>query len=275
MNLMALPTEIPGRRERREWIDLGNATLCMMAKNLDVLGRFYERLGFVRDSKRPQVIRQGWTVIAFLDFQPQACVNFRGASIVDLAFEFAKRGYSLSDGDAQIDSVPSDGSGAFFVYDPDGHRMFFNTHPHERERYEAWKNNALAEAKNSEAWNVGANIEQNTNDVPMSIPFGRLVASLDVGDLQQSLDFYGGLGFDCIERTEDSATVYSKPWRPNRYEVPVKLRASSEGRFSFGFLCEELDDATAELERRGVDLHNTAFGPAFEDPDGNVITLYS
>jgi len=53
--------------------------------------------------------------------------RFRGPSITTTGLELARRGYAL-DGALESTNVQGDGTGAFMVYDPDGHRMFFNTH---------------------------------------------------------------------------------------------------------------------------------------------------
>lgn len=262
-----LPEEIPGRRERCEWLDLGHPALCMMAGDAQALESFYERLGFVTRAAGGSVtVAQGWTAFGFLGFQRHPCINYRGASIVDNAFELAKRGYVLANGLVEATHVQGDGTGGFFVYDPDGHRTFFNSHPLERADYEAWKSGTLAP-------DAGNHHTKNAMVAPVSLPLGDLVVCLDVTDLSESVSFYRGMGFEIIDQTSESAILFSRPAREDRFAFPVRLRQSVEPRFSFGFLCEDVDGVCDEIRARGIEIISTPDGPAFVDPDGNCVTL--
>lgn len=272
-----LPEEVPRRRERHEWLDLGHAGLCMMAGDAEALKSFYERLGFVARAAGDSVtIAQGWTAIGFLGFQRQPCINYRGASIVENAFELAKRGYVVANGLVEATHVQGDGTGGFFVYDPNGHRMFFNTHPVERADYEAWKSGTLQpRADNSPERAATSNAHHTSNAMvaPVSLPLGELVACLDVTDLSESMSFYRGMGFEIIDQTSEFAILFSRPAREDRYAFPVRLRQSAEPRFSFGFLCEDVNGVCNEIKARDIEIITTSDGPAFVDPDGNCVTL--
>jgi catechol 2,3-dioxygenase-like lactoylglutathione lyase family enzyme len=262
-----LPQEIAGRRQRFEALDLGHPGLCMTAQDTEAVTRFYERLGFVRDPELPGMVRQGWNVIAFFDFQPQPCINFRGPSVLATGFELAKRGYSLKHGFASITHIRDDEAGGFFVYDPDGHRIFFNTHAGERLGYEAWKNGTMEPGASNHH-------ERNTMDAPVSLPLGDLVVCLDVTDLDASVRFYRGMGHEIIDQTPVSATLFTRPARENRYSFPTRLRQADEPRYSFGFLCADVEGVCALIEERGIEIITTSDGPAFVDPDGNRVTLF-
>ncbi len=206
-------------------------------------------------------------MIGFLDFQPQPCINFRGQSIVESALELARRGYSVANGQVEATHIQSDGTGGFMVYDPDGHRMFFNTHAPELPDYEAWKNGTLKPGEGS---------HYNTRDTmltPVTLPLGDLVVCLDVKDLSASADFYRGMGFELVDRTPEAATLFPRPVRETRYTFPVRLRQAVEPRYSFGFHCPDVDGVANEIRARGIDMISTPDGHAFVDPDENIVTL--
>lgn len=270
-----LPEEIPGRRERFEWLDLGHPQLCMTAQNTGSVIRFYKQLGFVHDPRvtndpDPEtsgVVSQGRNVLAFLDFQPQPCINYRGPSILETGVELARRGYVLADGRVETNHIRGDETGGFMVYDPDGHRMFFNTHAPERPVYEAWKNGILEPG-------AGSHHEQNPVDVPESLPLGQLVVCLDVTDLNASTSFYRGMGFAFIDQSQNSAMLFSRPARKNRYAFPLRLQLATEPSCSFGFLCSNVESVSAAIKARGIEITTTSDGPAFVDPDGNCVRLF-
>jgi catechol 2,3-dioxygenase-like lactoylglutathione lyase family enzyme len=238
----------------------------MTARDTEALLSFYEKLGFPRDPARRAAIWQGFTIVAFMDFQPEPCINFRGPSITETGLELARRGYSLHHGFAPTEQVRGDGTGGFFVYDPDGHRMFFNTHAPERPSYDAWKDGTLGPDE-------GSLRDRNEMSAPETLPLGDLVICLDVTDLAASVSFYLGMGFKVAAQSPASATLSSRPARANRYYFPVRLRQADEPRYSFGFLCADVEGVCAEIERRGVEIITTEDGPAFVDPDGNRVTL--
>jgi catechol 2,3-dioxygenase-like lactoylglutathione lyase family enzyme len=181
----------------------------------------------------------------------------------------------LADGRVEVKHVQANEAGGFMVYDPDGHRMFFNTHSAEREPYEAWTNGTLPNRRAARGWNVGATVQQNTSEVPVTLPLGQLVVCLDVKDLDASVSFYRGMGFEIIDdQTPVSVTLFSRPARENRLAFPVRLHQAEAPRYSFGFLCEDVDGICNEIKARGIEIITTSDGPAFVDPDGNCVTLF-
>ena len=274
-----MPEEIPGRREVGEWFDLGNPTICMMLEHTQELFRFYQRIGFTLNPTRPNNVINGWTVVGFLDFQRQSCINYRGPSVVETAFELARRGYPVANGltdagAALATHVQGNGAGSVSVPDPDGHHLFFNTHLRERVVYDAWLRGELQHERSIKAFNVGGTEDQNEKDYPVTLPLGDLAACLSARDLAASVGFYEGMGFTVLDRTSTSALVFSEPARENKFAFPIHLSEEKEPSFSFGFLCDDVAGISKELEDRDVDLISTAYGPAFVDPDGNVVTLF-
>ena len=273
--VVPLPAEVPGRRERCEPLDLGHPQLCMNAKDLPAQKRFYTRLGFAFDPRvsfdpRPEtsgVISQGRSVLAFLHWQSRPCINVRGPSIVETASELAKRGYAVASSAIEETHVRGDGTGSFMVYDPDDHRLFFDTNAEERPIYDAWKSGTLARG-------VGRHHEWNPEDVAEALPLGQLVVCLGVTDLAASTSFYRGMGFSTLEETPVSTTLFSRPPRPNLYSFPLRLRKAPKPSYSFGFLCPDVQGVAQEIRARGVALTTEdADGPSFVDPDGNRVSL--
>jgi len=261
-----LPDEIPDLRARFQPLELGHTRLCMTASNTEAVLSFYERLGFVRDTATPTVVRQGWTEIAFFDFQPQPCIHLWGPSILATGLELGRRGYALHHGYASTTHVQGDEAGGFFVYDPDGHRMFFFGNPSDRPIYDAWKNGTHEP-------DTGGPRERGEMAAPVDLPLGDLVVCLDVTDLDASLAWYRGMGFEVTDDTPASATVFSPPARENRYAFPIRLRQADEPRYSFGFLCDDVERVSDSIGARGIDIVPTPDGPAFVDPDGNCVRL--
>jgi catechol 2,3-dioxygenase-like lactoylglutathione lyase family enzyme len=260
------PPEIPGRRERAEDFDLGHPGLCMPTQDTEVTLAFYERLGFARN-EWPGLVSQGANIIAFFDFLEGPIINYRGPSILATGTEFAKRGYSLYQGSAVINHIRGDEAGGFIITDPDGHCMFFNTHAPERPRYDAWINRTKPPDED------GFHPPESA-DTPVTVPLGDLVVCLDVTDLDASVSFYQGMGFEIIEQAPGSTMLFSEPVVENRFAFPIWLRQADEPHYGFGFLCADVAGVSAEIEARGIEMIDTSDGPTFVDPDGNRVTLF-
>jgi len=164
------------------------------------------------------------------------------------------------------DEVPGRRERGEWFEDPDGHVHFFNTHAPERAAYDAWVNGTLAPG-------TGNHHTRNTMLDPVNLPLGKLVACLGVTNLDESVSYYRGMGFSIIDQGPDSATLFSRPAREDRYAFPLRLRRGAGPEFSFGFLCENVDGVCASIEERGIDMVSTLDEPAFVDPDGNCLTL--
>ncbi len=253
-----VPEELPGRRQRHEAMDLGHSNLCMPTRDTDVALTFYERLGFVR-SDWPGMIGQGANRLSFFDFLEDRFINYRGSSILATGVEFAKRGYPLYQGSELTDHIRADEAGIFFIYDPDGHSMMFNTDAPDRLRYDAW---------------LDGTEPPGEDGIPVTLPLGDLVVCLDVTGLNASVSFYQGMGFEIIDQTPASVTIFSPPAREDRSAFPIRLRQADESQYSFGFLCADVAGVSAEIEARGIEMISTSDGPTFVDPDGNRVTLF-
>ena len=163
--------------------------------------------------------------------------------------------------------IRGDEAGTFFVYDPDGHGMMFNTHAPERPRYDAWIHGTKPPGE--DGFHVADSMV-----TPVTVPLGDLVVCLDVTDLDASVSFYQGMGFEIIDQTPASVTIFSPPAREDRSAFPIRLRQADESQYSFGFLCADVEGVSAEIEALGIEMVDTSDGPTFVDPDGNRVTLF-
>jgi catechol 2,3-dioxygenase-like lactoylglutathione lyase family enzyme len=138
-------------------LDLGWLVICLPAADFEAATDFYKKIGFIAVGGQPE---HGWLVMGagHCEINPMkgldsVWINFRGADIAGLAEELKARGFSLRDHNTfdpekwpkelwhgpDGQTLPPTGSGDFFIDDPDGNVLYFDTVPVERVRSAAGK----------------------------------------------------------------------------------------------------------------------------------------
>lgn len=183
---------------------LGFYNICLKTQHLRETVAFYRDLGFVPVGEDAPGLRvslaNGDNALTFMTFLDANLINFRGAHIHRLMDEILAAGMVVAGYNEMSDQqplmldeegkpLPRNACGHFTVHDPDGHELFFNTHPHEREPFEA----ALA----------GGVVQRGRGDGSL----GHLAYCLDVTALNASLRFYESLGLRVLLRDGDSAWI--------------------------------------------------------------------
>lgn len=243
---------------------LGFYNICLKTDRLEEAVAFYRRLGFApvgKDAPGQRVsLANGDDALTFMTFLDANVINFRGAHIHRLMNEIQAAGVVVTGYNEMPDQqplmldehgepLPDNECGHFTVHDPDGHELFFNTHPHERAPFEA----ALA---------GGVGIPDPGNASP-----GHLVYCLDVTDLDASLAFYETLGLRV--RLEPDGAWITAPAQHRAIDFLLQLRtsrrATSRLRFyggvgnverlrSLGFAPDTLGWAGPDPDRRRVEF---------------------
>lgn len=243
---------------------LGFYNICLKTDRLEETVAFYRRLGFAPVGEDAPGLRvslaNGDDTLTFMTFLDANLINFRGAHIHRLMHEILAAGVVVTGYNEMPDQqplmldengepLPDNECGHFTVHDPDGHELFFNTHPHERAPFEA----TLA---------GGAGVHDQGNRWP-----GRLVYCLDVTDLDASLAFYETLGLR-VRRESDGVWVTPRP-KHRAIDFLLQLRestrAASRLRFygevgnvellrSLGFAPDTLGWAGTDPDRRRVEF---------------------
>lgn len=238
---------------------LGFYSICLKTDHLEETVAFYGRLGFAPVGEDAPGLRvslaNGDAALTFMTFLDANVINFRGAHIHHLMDDILAAGVAVAGYnempehqplmlDDEGKPLPHNECGHFTVRDPDGHELFFNTHPHERAPFET----ALAGEVVKRDQGAGS--------------LGRLVYCLDVTNLDASLAFYETLGL-CTLRASGGAWIMP-PARHGAIHFVLQLRESR----STGSLLRLYGDVTNGelLSAEGFDRE--AHGWAGTDPDG-------
>jgi catechol 2,3-dioxygenase-like lactoylglutathione lyase family enzyme len=187
-------------------------------------------------------------------------INFRGANVREIATELSRRGFPLPD----LTELPTTGSGAFLVMDPDDNGVFFNTHPSEVAEYARWTLN-----------------KPTVEPVEPELPLGSMVVCYDVADLEKSARFYQDMGLQLADTGHGTAVFTAIPPHATPDQVPESLRlrlrqAKGQAKAaaqSLAFLCQDPAEVAAEITNRGIEMEDAEEGPAFVDPQGRKVTL--
>ena len=237
---------------------LGFYSICLKTDYLDETVAFYRRLGFAPVGEDAPGLRvslaNGDGALTFMTFLDANVINFRGAHIHRLMGEILAAGVVVSGYnempeqqplmlDEEGRPLPENECGHFTVHDPDGHELFFNTHPRERAPFEA----ALAGEAGEREQGAGS--------------LGRLVYCLDVTDLDVSLAFYETLGLRGL-RTSGSAWITPDGHRAIDFVLQLRESRSVGSRLRFYHDTENGDLLSAE----GFDRE--PHGWVGTDPDG-------
>ena len=237
---------------------LGFYNICLKTDHLKETVAFYRRLGFAPVGEDAPGLRvslaNGEDALTFMTFLDANLINFRGAHIHRLMNEILAAGMVVTGYNEMPDQqplmldeegqpLPHNECGHFTVHDPDGHELFFNTHPPERVPFEA----ALVGGAGDRDEGVRS--------------LGRLVYCLDVTDLDASSAFYETLGL-CALRASDGAWI-TPPARHRAIHFVLQLQ---ESRSAGSFLRFYGDNANGDLlSAEGFDRR--AHGWAGTDPD--------
>ena len=140
----------------------GQFTLCLNAKDLAGMRRFYEALGMKVHIDQPGsvLLNNGDVDLALMTFLETPCLNFRGADVFKLHDQAAAAGLILKGKPQRYkqEQYNADADGMNWVeFDPDGNNVFFDTNEGEMGE----KGNALAlqrvlDATSKRLINVGA-----------------------------------------------------------------------------------------------------------------------
>jgi catechol 2,3-dioxygenase-like lactoylglutathione lyase family enzyme len=253
--------------------DLGYPVLDVATSDTQRVVAFYKRLGFENNGPLgPHAVLQGRNRIVFMDWLEQNHINFRGPNIPELARRLTERGLKLEHyGVASEAKNPelakhpeAPECGDFQIFDPDGAEFYFNTNPGERRTWEV------------ERWDLRYTFAEPL--VPVTVPLGRVAVCVDAHDLEKSLRFYAALG--CVPTRSDGTRAIFTFGRPadagtatRDLSVTLLLRSARESRVGLAFLCNDVDAASSEISKRGVELETTRDGRAFHDPDGRKVEL--
>lgn len=251
---------------------LGFYSVCLRATSLEKTVSFYKKLGFEptgEDAPGLRVsLKYGNDALTFMSFLNDNLINFRGAHIHNLKREISSREIEIKtfeelDGeerlmlDDQGKPLPENECGHFSVYDPDGHDLFFNTHPEERVPFE-------------KAVLSPPSLTHDT--IPEHGVLGKLVYCLVVTDLGSSLTFYERLGLH-VRREGNRAWIFP---------------AESHGDTVFIFQLEQgakkdvivrfYENSTDNVSLEGLGFKNRSdegLPWVIYDPDGRAIEVIS
>jgi|ADurb_Total_1013_FD_contig_101_122265_length_953_multi_2_in_0_out_0_2 catechol 2,3-dioxygenase-like lactoylglutathione lyase family enzyme len=115
-------------------MNIGHASLCLNVQDIQQTFDFYTKLGFSVHEKH---LEQGWVILYHRHFYlglfqghiTENMINFRGGHIASLKEWMDKVGITIE----KVESIHENGSGSFFIRDPDGNSIYFDTTPEELE----------------------------------------------------------------------------------------------------------------------------------------------
>jgi catechol 2,3-dioxygenase-like lactoylglutathione lyase family enzyme len=211
--------------------------------------------------------------LAFFSFIKFPNVNYRGASIHAMATELTSRGFQCwgikqrgpetqlfldDDGNELRDNE----AGAFTIFDPDGYKLFFNTHPPEREPYE------------NNVWGVDDHMtaELAKGEEPA---LGNFIFRIDVADLAASRDFYERMGLAAEDAPDDAVDILGQ--HPHMLQdataFAIRLRQADQPGATLLLRSDDPASVAASLRASGVDVEDGPDGPTLTDPNGQKLVL--
>lgn len=116
-------------------MNIGHASLCLNVQDIHAAFEFYTHLGFLVHEEH---LHQGWAILVHRQFYlglfqghiSENMMNFRGGHIAHLKEWLESEAIPIE----KIELVNADGSGSFFIRDPDGNSIYFDTTPEELEQ---------------------------------------------------------------------------------------------------------------------------------------------
>lgn len=235
---------------------LGRLDYCLSVKDINISFKFYSKLDFqIVEGK----LEENWLVIEhgnlrlglYQDGQGETTLNFRGANVnaISKLLIDSKVGVETS-------KIFENGTGSINLKDPDGYRIFFDTHETELE--------------------LGRNYEFDSNNIYQITPrliLGRTDLCLDVSDIQKSAEFYLNLGLRKVQgNIEEKWIILSQG------NLRLGLFESPSTNITINFRGGDVEKIYNKLKNDGVefkDSFNTeedgSTGASLYDPDGNFI----
>lgn len=280
-----------GSGHRTSPIDLGYYAICLESDDVEKSAAFYSGLGFevtgFNVPKEARTLVQGHNQLAFFGFYEKPNVNFRGPDIPSLATKLKGRGFEIVSSDLVWDqerkcfhsgldgsqTEETDECGSFVIFDPAGNDLFFNTNPGERAPYErSGKNPVFGDA---DSWPK----DFEARKVPLKFYLGRLAVDLKVTDLAACVRFYRDLGFSLLDQTGDSAYLGYPSATGGPSDVCATnprylIRKSERDEIGIAFVCDDIDEVTANLKGNGVVVEATGEDVGFTDADQRRVTLF-
>ena len=251
---------------------LGFYSVCLRATSLEKTVNFYKKLGFEptgEDAPGLRVsLKYGNDSLTFMSFLNDNLINFRGAHIHNLKHSISKQGIKVKTfeelrGEERLmlddrgNPLPENECGHFSVYDPDGHDLFFNTHPEERVPFE-------------EAVLSSPSTRKDT--ISNNGLLGKLVYCLIVTDLRSSLTFYELLGLH-VRREGQKAWIFSPDSHGNTQFI-FQLEQGEKKDVVVRFYQNSMDSES--LEGLGFKEHSSdGLSRRSYDPDGRVVEVVS
>ncbi|MYD98519.1 MAG: hypothetical protein F4X98_14210 [Gammaproteobacteria bacterium] len=245
-------------------IPLGFCSICLRTDRLGERVAFYRRLGFEPSGEDAPGLRvslaNGSDVLTFMTFLKQNVINFRGGHIHELMTRLRALGIRVTGHnehpeeqplmlDASGQPRPDNECGHFTVRDPDGHELFFNTHPHERQPFES----ALA----------GVAVGSDRVEGPF---LGRFVYCLEVRNLARSVEFYTTLGMRTV--CNDHGT-WIAPVGHRAIQFALQLREAADAGSVLRFYGATTNNAA--LRECGFTRHGAAWRA--DDPEGHRLEV--
>ena len=251
---------------------LGFYSVCLRATSLEKTVSFYKKLGFEptgEDAPGLRVsLKYGNDSLTFMSFLNDNLINFRGAHIHNLKHSISNQGIKVKTFeelrgeerlmlDDQGNPLPENECGHFSVYDPDGHDLFFNTHPEERAPFDEAVLSSPSSARDA-----------ISNDILL----GKLVYCLVVMDLQVSLTFYERLGLR-VRLEGNRAWIYS-PDTHGDTQFLFQLEQGHKKDVKVRFFQNSMDSES--LEGLGFKNHSDkGLAWVMYDPDGRAVEVIS
>ena len=250
-------------------LPLGLYSVCLNANRLDRTVAFYRRLGFQPTGEDVPGLRvslaNGTDALTFMSFLKASLINFRGAHIHTLMEALQAAGVSVEgyndhpDQPMMVDengrTLPNNECGHFTVHDPDGHELFFNTHPHERAPFEAALKRGV----------LTGGIRSETADEQSVL--GRFVYCVEVTDVGVSGSFYETLGL-VVTPMRGGAWV-APPARHRGAHFVLQLRRRNRAGLALRFHYER----EASAAPKALGFVKDGGGWAGLDPDGRRLEL--
>jgi len=243
---------------------LGFCNICLKSDDLDRTVAFYRDLGFAATGEDAPGLRislaNGPDVLTFMSFLKRNVINFRGGHVHRLMRQLEEVPIHVSGHNEHADEqplmlddrgepLPENECGHFTVHDPDGHELFFNTHPEERGPFE----NAIRAAPGGGAG-------------PPRGLLGRFVYCLHVADLRASRSFYESLGLAVMPISGGAWVVPPAHWGAARFAMQLRESGTTEEVLRFFGVRDRIG-----LGARGFSEHDD--GWRGEDPDGRTLEL--
>jgi catechol 2,3-dioxygenase-like lactoylglutathione lyase family enzyme len=248
-------------------LDLGWLEVCLPTSDFEASVSFYKKVGFIPVGGQPE---HGWLVMGagHCEINPMkgldsVWINFRGADVPALREELKSRGFTPRDGgnfepekwpaelwhtgDGQ--ALPAAGSGDFFLDDPDGNVIYFDTVPIELPRYRAGKPQASPGYDGE--WREG------------QPRLGSFELLIKVTHLMASKEFYQRLGLEVIGGDSETVLLAGKGTSHTR----IRLRQSGTPGFVLRFVGADpgLGEKFTQVQLKPVRSENKLI---LNSPDG-------